>query len=202
MGKVPGTLVHLPVACRGPRVGCCGPCTQSMLELLYQIMAKLKHLKKSLGPMAFEDVAQEAFLQSMAKAFGKDYFEKYLHRAMVNIALNSLRRTNREEDLAKNLKSMLPLVNLESLDLICDVHRIFRTAEYTNEQVHACYLYFCANFSLREVVKIYGKSHTEWRRFFNKTRMLFRKELSDYRFIPTREEPSSKGSNRTISKRN
>ena len=163
-------------------------------------MAKLRHLKKSLQSADFQDVAQEAFLKAMTKAFGKDYFEKYLHKAMVNIALNSLRRTNREEDLAKNLTKMLPLVNLESLDLICDVHRIFREGNYTAVEVHACYLFFCAEFSLREIAKIHGRSHTEWRRLFNRTRTLFRKELSDYSFLSPRKKASSKGSNGTVPK--
>lgn len=163
-------------------------------------MAKLKTLKKSIQPADFEDVAQEAFLQSMTKAFGKDYFEKYLHKAMVNIALNSLRRNNKDEELAKNLTRMLPLVNLESLDLICDVHRIFREGSYTPPQIHACYLYFCANFSLREIAKVHGGTHTDWRRLFNKTRTLFRKELSDYSFLSPRKKASSKGSNGTVPK--
>ncbi len=161
-------------------------------------MAKLKELKKSLGKADFEDVAQEAFMQSMVKAFGKDYFEKYLHKAMVNIALNSLRRNNKDADLSRNLTRMMPLLNLESLDLICDVHRLFRSAEYTSKQIHACYLYFCANFSLREIAKLYGGTHTQWRRLFNKTRTLFRKELSDYRFLSPRKKAGTKGSNGTV----
>lgn len=161
-------------------------------------MAKLKDLKKSLSTADFEDVAQEAFAQSMKKAFGKGFFDQYVHKAMVNIALNSLRRNNRDEDLTRNLTRMMPLLNLESLDLICDVHRLFRSAEYTPNQIHACYLYFCANFSLREIAKLYGGNHTAWRSLFNKTRTMFRKELSDYKFLSPRKKASTKRSNGTV----
>ena len=158
-------------------------------------MAKLKTVKRSIGKkgLAWEDVVQEAFVVSMTKAFGKDYFDKYLHKAMVNIALNSLRRNNREQDLRANLKNLLPLVNLESLDLIVDVHRVFEKAGYHPNEIHAVYLFFCANFSLREIVGIYGQSHTHWRRFFNRTKTLFRKELSDYKFIPAQTSAENKG---------
>jgi len=163
-------------------------------------MARLKELKKTLSTADFEDVAQEAFMQSMVKAFGKDYFEKYLHKAMVNIALNSLRRNNKDADLTRNLTRMMPLLNLESLDLICDVHRLFRSAEYTQKQIHACYLYFCANFSLREISRLYGQNHTYWRRLFNRTKTLFRKELSDYKFLSPRKKAGTKRSNGTVPK--
>ena len=164
-------------------------------------MAKLKTLKQSIGKAGgkqWEDVVQEAFVQSMTKAFGKDYFDKYLHKAMVNIALNVLRRNNQDALLVTNLTKLLPLVNLESLDLICDVHRVFEKAGYHPNEIHACFLYFCASFSLREIVAIYGQTHTTWKRFFDKTKTLFRKELRDYRFLPTRQEAGAEGPNGTI----
>jgi len=163
-------------------------------------MAKLKTVKRSIGKkgLAWEDVVQEAFVVSMTKAFGKDYFDKYLHKAMVNIALNTLRRNNQDALLVANLKSLLPLVNLESLDLICDVHRVFEKSGYHPNEIHACYLYFCADFSLREIVAIYGQSHTTWKRLFDRTKTLFRKELKDYRFIPTRTEEGPNGANGTL----
>jgi len=156
-------------------------------------MAKLKALKRSIGKSGneWEDVVQEAWVSSMTKVFGKEYFDKYLHKAMVNIALNTLRRNNQDALLSANLQKLLPLVNLESLDLICDVHRVFEKEGYLPNEIHACYLYFCADFSLREIVKIYGKTHTTWRRFFDRTRTLFRKELKDYRFLPTRKKGSA-----------
>jgi len=160
-------------------------------------MAKLKALKRSIGKAGdqWEDVVQEAWVSSMTRVFGKDYFDKYLHKAMVNIALNTLRRNNQQKLVFADLQKLLPMVNLESLDLICDVHRVFEQAGYHPDQIHACYLYFCADFSLREIVKIYGQTHTTWKRFFDRTRTLFRKELKDYRFLPTRaEEGSASGS--------
>lgn len=158
-------------------------------------MAKLKTVKRSIGKagLQWEDIAQQAFVESMTKAFGRDYFNKYLHKAMVHIAINSLRRTNQDKVLVSNLKQLVPLVNLESLDLIVDVHRVFETAGYHPNEVHACFLFYCANFSLREIVAIYGQSHTHWRRFFNRTRTLFRKELSDYKFIPSHSSTDKGG---------
>jgi len=174
-------------------------CVESALGLLL-CMAKLKALKRSISRSGnqWEDVVQEAFVTSMTKAFGKDYFDKYLHKAMVNIALNTIRRNNQDSILSANLQKLLPLVNLESLDLICDVHRVFEKEGYHPDQIHACYLYFCADFSLREIVKIYGQTHTSWRRFFDRTRTLFRKELKDYRFLSTRKEEVLPGSSRAV----
>lgn len=162
-------------------------------------MARIGKLAKSLGSNAWEDVAQEAFVLSMEKAFGKEYFDRYMHKAMINIALNSIRRSNRDENLIANLAQLSPLLNLEGLDLIVDVHRVFESNHYNPRQIHACYLFFCANFSLREIAKIYNnKSHTEWKRFFDKTRTIFRKELRAYKLISPREE-AAKRSDRTLS---
>lgn len=156
-------------------------------------MARIGKLAKSLGASAWEDVAQEAFVLSMQKAFGKDYFDKYMHKAMINIALNSIRRSNRDADLITNLAQLSPLLNLEGLDLIVDVHRVFEGHHYNPRQIHACYLFFCANFSLREIANLYNnKSHMEWKRFFDKTRTIFRKELLAYKLVPPRKEATKR----------
>ncbi len=148
-------------------------------------MARIAKLAETLGPTTWQDVSQEAFVLSMQKAFGKDYFDKYMHKAMINIALNSIRRSNRDVDLLANLAKLSPLLNLEGLDLIIDVHRVFESEHYTPKEIHSCYLFFCANFSLREIAKIYkSKSHTEWKRFFDRTKAVFRKALKDYQFVP------------------
>jgi len=158
-------------------------------------MARLSSLKKAIGPKAWEDIAQQAWVVSMNKAFGKEYFDKYLYKAMVNIALNSLRRNNKEQDLIDNLTKLSPTLNLESLDLICDVHRVFQGAGYNPNQIHACYLFFCANFSLREIVGLYGMNPMTWKRFFDKTRTLFKKELRDYQHLRPRKKEAGHRAN-------